>query len=363
MKTQKTKRRSISKVVLIFIASVVAIAVSGVGLFAYSNMNYDKAALAKVRAAEFAEKQVTLPNGTVLNYGEGPDNNQTPLLLINGQTMQWEDYARVLPQLSAQYKIYAIDCHGHGESSHDPARYTCAAMTEDFVWFIENVIKQPCVLSGLSSGGILCTNIAATSPQNTLGLIIEDSPFFSVLPEEMQNTFVYLDGFKVAHDFLNQEEEAYYVPYYFRNGYLGKMLGGLSELIANAAEKKSAQTGEECTKIWFVPYSWTHGIAYINTYDIRFADAFYNGSWFDGVTQEDMLKGVQVPTVYIKAKTSYKDGIQFCANSDEDADKVMSLLQNAEIVRTDTSNHNIHFDYPDFFVKVMTDFKRSLVIE
>lgn len=360
MKTQKPKRRRVRKVLLIIFVSVVVIAALGLGLFAYTNLNYDKAALAKIKNVGFTEKQVTLPNKTVLNYGEGPDNGQTPLLLINGQTMQWEDYARVLPQLSAQYKVYAIDCHGHGESSHDPARYTCAAMSEDFVWFIENVIKQPCVLSGLSSGGILCTNIAATSPQNTLGLIIEDSPFFSVLPDEMQNTFVYLDGFKIAHDYLNQTREKYYVPYYFRNGYLARMLGGLGKTIADAAQKVSERTGEECTRIWFVPYSWTHGVAYMNTYDMRFADTFYSGAWFEGVSQEEMLAGVQVPTVYIKAKTSYKDGVQFCANDDEDAAKVMSLLKDGEIVRTDTSNHNIHFDYPDFFVKVLTDFKAKL---
>lgn len=43
--------------------------------------------------------KTTLPNGVLLNYGEGPDNGPA-LFLINGQAMQWEDYARDLPELS-----------------------------------------------------------------------------------------------------------------------------------------------------------------------------------------------------------------------------------------------------------------------
>lgn len=56
---------------------------------------YEKAL--KMAGAE--EKQVTLPNGNVINYGE-VSNEKPALLLIHGQMSIWKDYALVLPELN-----------------------------------------------------------------------------------------------------------------------------------------------------------------------------------------------------------------------------------------------------------------------
>lgn len=84
-----------------------------VGSYFYTNMTYIQKPLKQLDKVGFQEKQVTLKDGTVLNYGEGPSNGKTPLLLIHGQAMSWKDYAKVLPALSEYYYVYAIDCHGH----------------------------------------------------------------------------------------------------------------------------------------------------------------------------------------------------------------------------------------------------------
>src|SRR5690625_1894248 len=82
----------------------------------YTNLNYIKKPLVATWKAGFEEKQRKLKDGTILNYGEGPDNGKTPLLLIHGQGMNWQDYAKNLPELAKHYHVYAIDCHGHGKS-------------------------------------------------------------------------------------------------------------------------------------------------------------------------------------------------------------------------------------------------------
>lgn len=92
--------------------------------------------------------------------------------------MCWEDYSNVLPKLAKYYHVYAVDCHGHGKSSHDPRKYNCTSMGMDFLWFIKNVIKESCVISGHSSGGILAAWIAANAKDDVLGLVLEDPPFF-----------------------------------------------------------------------------------------------------------------------------------------------------------------------------------------
>ena len=164
-------------------------------IYFYRNMNYDKNTDKIISKAGFVEKQVTLNDGTVLNYGEGPDNG-IPLLLIHGQATSWENYAKILPELSKYYHIFAIDCHGHGKSSKNKEKYKAEKMGEDFIWFIENVVGRPVVVSGHSSGGLLSAWLAANSPRNVIGIVIEDAPFFSTEPQRCEKTFAWDDKCK-----------------------------------------------------------------------------------------------------------------------------------------------------------------------
>lgn len=363
---KKSTLRGAKKVMVIILSvifSLVILVSIAVCVFSYVNLHYDEFDMKKVWKAGFTEKQAELENGTILNYAESSDEqeNKTALLLIHGQGMAWEDYARVLPKLSQEYHIYAVDCHGHGSSSHDSSLYNCKTMTEDFIWFIENVISEPCVISGHSSGGILAANIAASSPENVMGLVLEDPPFFSVLPEEMENTFVWKDGFEVTHNFLNQTEEQYYIPYYFENGYFGKLFQGLEQFPAETARAYSEKYRKECKKIWYMPYSWTHGLLYIDECDNDFSETFYDGTWFDGVSQEEMLQEIQCLCVYIKAKTSYgEDGVLYAANDDDDAKRVVDLVKNCQFIVSDTSDHDIHFKYSNKFVEILVNLKKDL---
>ena len=85
---------------------------------------------------------------------------------------------------------------------------------------------------------------------------------------------------------------------------------------------------------------------YMPNFDMRFSDTFYSGSWFDGMDQAETLAKVSCPTIYIKALVRYgKDGVLYAANSDEDAQRVMSLIQNCKMM-TIKSGHNIHQDQP-----------------
>ncbi|EGJ39687.1 alpha/beta hydrolase [Streptococcus sanguinis SK355] len=189
-------KRTMMLVILILIAVILVSA----GWFAYRNLHYDKANLKYIRQAGMIEKQVTLPDGSLINYGEGPKNGP-PLLLIHGQQVSWEDYAKVFGELSKRYHVYAVDCYGHGGSSKNPAKYSVLENSQDFIWFIHNIIKAPVFISGHSSGGLLATMVAALAPDTVRGLLIEDAPFFSTEPSRAFSTFSWL-GFKDMYDFL-----------------------------------------------------------------------------------------------------------------------------------------------------------------
>ena len=115
---------------------------AGIALAVYvdNNRHGEERDLARAHAAGFEEKQVqvsiAIAGDATLNYAEGPDNGPA-LVLVHGQGMQWEDYARVLPNLAKRYHVFAVDCFGHGESSHDPALYSCEAIGQAVKAFAE----------------------------------------------------------------------------------------------------------------------------------------------------------------------------------------------------------------------------------
>ncbi|MBK8420653.1 alpha/beta hydrolase [Candidatus Villigracilis saccharophilus] len=131
-------------------------------------------------------------NGSSLNYAEGP-NNGPVLLLIHGQAVDWKNYAKVLPKLSQQYHVFAIDCYGHGNSTRIPEKYSTVAMGTDISIFIETVIGEPVVVSGHSSGGLLAAWLAANKPDLVQGVVLEDPPFFTSVLPRAEKSWNYVD--------------------------------------------------------------------------------------------------------------------------------------------------------------------------
>ena len=103
-----------------------ALTALSVGGFVFHTMTYFKRNMSAVWRAGFAEKQVTI-NGSNIHYAEGPANG-LPLLLVHGQAVDWQNYARVLPALADHYHVFALDCYGHGRSARVPEKYAAAAL-------------------------------------------------------------------------------------------------------------------------------------------------------------------------------------------------------------------------------------------
>lgn len=350
----KEYRRPLWKKLLTALLIAVLILASCVGLYAYDNLSWQERLMDNVWQAGFQEKQAELPDGTILNYGVGGPEDGVPLFLLHGQQVAWEDYSRVLPTLAKTWRVYAVDCHGHGDSSHDPAQYTCQSMTEDFIWFIQNVVGKPCVLSGHSSGGVLAACIAAQAPEYALGLLIEDAPFHCFRPEEMKerNAFVWSGGFVIGHDYLNQTAESDYIAYYFEHNAMWRLFGdGMVNLLADSARQHAAKSPDTPFKVWYMPASMMNALYYTHQYDLLFGEAFYNDTWFAGLDEDTVLKSIQCPTVYLHAKESYMmDGIMTCATPEKDAEQVAALIPNCQKIELSASDHDIHYVYPDEFL-------------
>lgn len=82
-------------------------------------------------------------------YGEG-----TPLLLLHGGLGSIENFSMVIPALSKNYKVIAVDSPGHGRSSiTDTLSYQM--MAEKFTKFIHHLNIDSLYIMGWSDGGIV----------------------------------------------------------------------------------------------------------------------------------------------------------------------------------------------------------------
>ena len=63
--------------------------------------------------AGIVEKTVLIEDIT-FNYAKDPDNGP-PLLLLHAQLLNWYTYSLVLPELSENFHVYAVDYPGHGK--------------------------------------------------------------------------------------------------------------------------------------------------------------------------------------------------------------------------------------------------------
>lgn len=356
MNATATEKKRGFMIAAVIVGVLVVIAAIALVVYVDNNRHGEERDLAKAVAAGFVEKQaqVSVEGATTatINYAEGP-NNGPALLLVHGQTMQWEDYARVLPKLAERYHVFAADCFGHGESSHDQELYSCQAIGETLKTFAAQKIGGSYIASGQSSGGIIAAWLAANDANHVTACVLEDPPFFRVTPEEMQRepgSFAWKDGFEVMHAFLQQDEVADLSVYYAQHSYLFGLFGGLQPKIADwTAQERAANPSAHLTLAW-VPHDWVRGMYFHDDFDPLFSETFYDGSWFDGVDQADLLSRITCPTVYLKAKTNYgEDGTLFAANSDDDAAHVQELLVDCEAI-TIESGHDIHYERPDDFV-------------
>ncbi len=91
-------------------------------------------------------------------------HTRPPVVLIHGYSALIEFWGAVLPDLAAEYPIYALDLYGFGQSDRlnlPPSKHLWAAQVATF---IERVIGEPAIVVGHSLGGTVAAQLAASYP-------------------------------------------------------------------------------------------------------------------------------------------------------------------------------------------------------
>ncbi len=370
--------------VIIIIGIIVLIALITVGIFAYRNMNYDylNESFLKKKGYKlgFTENFAKTDDGSEIYYIERP-NNAPKLLLLHGQQVNCNDYARVLPKLSKHFHIYALDYYGHGNSSKNPAKYNAVEIGNDIVWFIENVIKDKVYISGHSSGALLAAYVSAKAPDYIIATVLEDGPFFSTLPTRAEKTISWLE-FRSMYEYLNQNEINSFMEYSLEHNYMREVINTISpqawdKVIKEPALKYLDKHPGEIPKIWYSPPKLgINSIYALNAnlqdgngkYDLRFGVTFYDFSWFEGFDTEEILTNIQSPTIVMHVAPNEttapgycdKNGVLLAAMDEKDAQKVVDLVPKSKYVGGFKSYHNIHADLPKEYIQVLLDLKAQI---
>ena len=352
-------KRKAGKIILFIILGLLSAILLTAGIYIYKCTHYWQPSYRAAIKAGFVEKQASLPDGSIINYAEGPNNGEA-LLLIHGQTGTWESYTSVLPELSKNRHVFAVDCYGHGKSTHDASKYYLDKNGNDLIWFVDNIIRGKTVTSGHSSGGLIAAYIAAYGGDNVTGVVLEDPPVFSTEPDFFQKSFAYVDTYNVMHEYGQSDKSECWEAYYLRNCYWGRLyMANAMPGLANYAQKYSKSHTGEAVQFFFMPQSINQSFQYVNKYDFAFGEHFYDYSWHAEISHEKLMADIHVPTVFIHAKDQYSpDGILMAASSDEQARWAVGLIKSCRLVELE-SNHLIHWYHPDVFIEAVNSLSTS----
>lgn len=114
--------------------------------------------------------------GTVtLNVAEGPAGGP-PLVLLHGGSGRWQGWEPIIPDLMPAWQLFAPDLRGHGQSSHEPGRYTLHDYAGDILALLRQRVREPAVIFGHSLGGVVALMVAAREPALVRAVLVGDSP-------------------------------------------------------------------------------------------------------------------------------------------------------------------------------------------
>jgi pimeloyl-ACP methyl ester carboxylesterase len=102
--------------------------------------------------------------------------NQVPLLLLHGFDSSLLEYRRLIPLLSHQHQVWAMDLLGFGFTErHLNLTYSPTTIKTHLYSFWQTLIQEPIILVGASMGGTTAIDFTLSYPQVVKQLILIDS--------------------------------------------------------------------------------------------------------------------------------------------------------------------------------------------
>lgn len=265
-----------------------------------------------------------------LRYAEGPAAGPT-LLLLHGVTRCWRDWEPLLPALTREWRVIALDHRGHGGSERS-ASYRVMDYISDAVRFVREEMTEPLVILGHSLGAMVAAAVAAEVPQLASAVVLADPPFHTM-------------GNRIAttawHAQFTGTREA------VRGG------GTIEELAARLAEirlpapggtfKRLGDLRDRAALLW--------GAECLAMVDPEVLTPLIEGRWLDGYDVAEVLSRVRCPVLLLQADPA-AGGVM----SDADSDEVVQALSSCQRVRFPGIGHQLQRDSPEAVLRALREF-------
>jgi len=268
--------------------------------------------------------------------------------------MPWQSYTKVLPALSKRYRVFAYDVRGHGKSEHTPGQYTFTRCGRDLAAFLRDVVKEPAIVCGNSSGGLICIWAAANAPELVRGVLAEDPPLFSTeWPRLRDDTWVY--GF-FEHVVATLPDLATFFSTMKLPTKPGKKLMSfprpLAWVLGGAIRRRQRAHPGAPVDIPWLPLQVRLFVRGLSEYDKGFTQACVDGSMCD-MDQGACVKAVRCPMTLIQA-SSFRgdDGRLVGAMDDADVQRARALKPDL-VVESWRKPHVVHLAAPRRYVEAV----------
>lgn len=123
---------------------------------------------------QYPVHSLTLPNGETVAWREA--GNHGPLLiLVHGNMSSSVHWQIAMEQLATDYRIYAPDLRGFGDSSYNRPLNSLLNFAEDLILWMDAMNLRDAFMVGWSTGGGIIMELAAERPDLVRGLVLLDS--------------------------------------------------------------------------------------------------------------------------------------------------------------------------------------------
>ena len=262
--------------------------------------------------------------------GSGP-----VLLLLHGVTRCGADWEPLLPALTENWTVIALDQRGHGASPHAD-RYLVTDYVADAVRFVREETAGSVVIFGHSLGAMVAAAVAAELPERVGGIILEDPPFHTmgnrIADTAWQAQFI---GMRAAAEAGGSREA------------IADALVDIRLPISGGGFKRLGDLRDRASLAWSAQC--------LSQLDPEVLTPVIEGRWLDGYDFPDALSRVRCPTLLLQADPSAGGAL-----TDADAESLKSIISTCQQVRFPGCGHSLHRDHPESVLRAVADFAASL---
>ena len=136
---------------------------------------------------------ITLSNGLGMRYYEWAGNGPNLVFIhpSGGYGRMWDFVAR---RLNGEYRIFAVDTRGHGDTDRPDSSYSAEEIAEDIHLFIEQLGLAKAYVAGNSLGGRVAQALASTYPDQVRGIILVGGAHYANFFQERDRIDSILEG-------------------------------------------------------------------------------------------------------------------------------------------------------------------------